>query len=693
MAINFPDSPSVNDTHTVGNRTWKWDGTVWNLVLTTAAYTSLVDADGDTKIQVEESPDEDVIRIDVAGTEYVTIDNTGLVYVAQNAEIDGTLTANHIHGNLAGALYLHVKNTSGSTIAAGSPVYATGSVGASGATEIAASDASSASTMPALGIVQTELAPNDTGHATILGVIGGLDTSLYALNDSIYVAPGGGLTKNRPTSPSDLVQKIARVVRVDASTGELLVLGAGRTNDVPNEISIPGDLTVDTTALHVDSTNNLVGIGTNTPSAQLTVQASSTGSDDGTVEFHKWLGTASSPSESEDWPVPVLALRSWDNFNFMNMLSFGYPEDAVYQTGGNVWSFRLNGISGATASSSSTNLQMVGPGTFDIDSDVDIADTLQVGGNYVSPYTGRKNYIFNGAMQVAQRGTSVSTAGGYTLDRWRIEPVNENYTAGITGNIQQVTDSGYAMSVRSAGTAPGFYMIEQRFEGRDVAHLAGRTVTFSFKVKRVSTTITQGTIRVNHDDDLTGSLRDEATIATVESNVSTISTSAYEQYSTSYTFPSTVSTGGYYRIGIYFHGMAAAPANGEMFRIKDVQLEEGNVRTPMEYRSYSEELALCQRYFQQSPRLLLPTTSGGFSNSYAGTITFATTMRTTPTMTIYNSYNYGGTVGKFNYYVNGTGYAQTPAFEALSEYGFQNVYYGYASYSLMVGSWKADAEL
>lgn len=29
MAINFPDSPSVNDTYTVGDRTWTWNGTVW----------------------------------------------------------------------------------------------------------------------------------------------------------------------------------------------------------------------------------------------------------------------------------------------------------------------------------------------------------------------------------------------------------------------------------------------------------------------------------------------------------------------------------------------------------------------------------------------------------------------------------------------------------------------------------------
>jgi hypothetical protein len=30
-ALNFPDSPAVNDTYTSGSRTWTWDGTTWNL--------------------------------------------------------------------------------------------------------------------------------------------------------------------------------------------------------------------------------------------------------------------------------------------------------------------------------------------------------------------------------------------------------------------------------------------------------------------------------------------------------------------------------------------------------------------------------------------------------------------------------------------------------------------------------------
>ena len=44
----------------------------------TNSATLLVDADSDTKIQVEESTDEDVVRVDVAGTEVLTLTNSAM---------------------------------------------------------------------------------------------------------------------------------------------------------------------------------------------------------------------------------------------------------------------------------------------------------------------------------------------------------------------------------------------------------------------------------------------------------------------------------------------------------------------------------------------------------------------------------------------------------------------------------------
>ncbi len=43
MALNFPDSPTVNDTFTAGDRTWIWTGSVWNLVSSLGTLDGLSD--------------------------------------------------------------------------------------------------------------------------------------------------------------------------------------------------------------------------------------------------------------------------------------------------------------------------------------------------------------------------------------------------------------------------------------------------------------------------------------------------------------------------------------------------------------------------------------------------------------------------------------------------------------------------
>lgn len=43
-AMNFPTNPNVGDTHTVGPRTWRWDGTVWAVVASSVDAVSQVNA-------------------------------------------------------------------------------------------------------------------------------------------------------------------------------------------------------------------------------------------------------------------------------------------------------------------------------------------------------------------------------------------------------------------------------------------------------------------------------------------------------------------------------------------------------------------------------------------------------------------------------------------------------------------------
>ena len=39
MAINFPSSPNVNDTHTHSGKEWTWNGTSWVLSTSGGGYT------------------------------------------------------------------------------------------------------------------------------------------------------------------------------------------------------------------------------------------------------------------------------------------------------------------------------------------------------------------------------------------------------------------------------------------------------------------------------------------------------------------------------------------------------------------------------------------------------------------------------------------------------------------------------
>ena len=135
----------------------------------------------------------------------------------------GLATLPHIHGALAGPVYIHCRNGSGGTLAKGTPVYITGNVGDTATVIVAAADAADLSKMPAIGVLDAAIADNADGHVVISGEITQMDTNGYAINSPLYVAEGGGYTTTPPTNK----QPVGRVTRGNSNTGALVVMGPG----------------------------------------------------------------------------------------------------------------------------------------------------------------------------------------------------------------------------------------------------------------------------------------------------------------------------------------------------------------------------------------------------------------------------------------------------------------------------------
>ena len=164
---------------------------------------------------------------------------------------------------------IECKNTSGVTISKGTPVYQTGTVGATDVIEIDAADASDEDKMAAIGLLQTDLVNNAFGKVVITGELLNITTSPIdgvtpVTGDTIYVKSGGGLTLTKPTGVN-FIQNIGLVGKVSGgNSGSITVSSIMRSNDVP-------------TPLYIDHTNQRLGIGTTTPGAKLDISSTGTG--------------------------------------------------------------------------------------------------------------------------------------------------------------------------------------------------------------------------------------------------------------------------------------------------------------------------------------------------------------------------------------------------------------------------------
>ena len=279
-----------------------------------------------------------------------------------------------------------------------------------------------------------------------------------------------------------------------------------------------------------------------------------------------------------------------------------------------------------------------------------------------------RNLVINGAMNVAQRGTSFTGIGGsagtYSCDRWR-----HGFTA-TTARVTLSQDSnapnGFAKSLKVAVTTAEASLnatsgcgISQPIEGQNLQQLAKGTadakqVTVSFWVKTNKT----GTYQFEFQDadnsrnqvlSYTVNSADTWEYKTVTFDADTTgafdndnNASAYLQWflfgGTNYTSGTVQSTwGSRSNANLMSPSMPnLADSTSNYWQITGVQLEVGSVATPFENRSYGQEFALCQRYYEKTDRVCYIGILWGLANTTGavrGNISFNTSKRASPTVT------------------------------------------------------------
>ena len=222
---------------------------------------------------------------DGTANQVITTDGAGqLSFVDQS-----TITA----GN-AEHIVIYAKNTSGSQIDKGTPVYITGTVGATDTVQIAPADAGNASHMPAVGLLDDTLINNAFGYVITGGFMDNITTdpidgATPSSNDTVYVKVGGGLTLTKPTGPTGLIQNVAKVGKVSGgNSGSLIVSSILRTNDVPNlptgKIWVGDGNTTVSDVVYLDEANGRMGIGNTSPSYKLDVSGAGRFTDELRIE-------------------------------------------------------------------------------------------------------------------------------------------------------------------------------------------------------------------------------------------------------------------------------------------------------------------------------------------------------------------------------------------------------------------------
>jgi hypothetical protein len=317
------------------------------------------------------------------------------------------------------------------------------------------------------------------------------------------------------------------------------------------------------------------------------------------------------------------------------------------------------------------------------------ASTIYKGSNF-------RNLIINGAMQVAQRGTSftgVTGAGTYAADRFLMN-ISSFATWTVTNENDAPTGSGFRKSakylVTTAEASPAgadYAAVLQKIEGQNLQQIrkgtsSAQPLMLSFWVKSNVT----GTYSIMfYDND---NARFTSFTYTVSASATWEKKTILIPADTTGAFDNDIidSLQVYFNLGsgsTYTGGSAqtswsagtafgsqwmpsqtnVAASTNNYWQITGVQLEVGSVATDYEFKPFDIELRQCQRYYcktfnygtipndnQGGGGAIMGKGTGGSTDEPMANFRFPVAMRAAPTITLYNIGS--GTAGQWS---NGAG--------------------------------------
>jgi len=282
-----------------------------------------------------------------------------------------------------------------------------------------------------------------------------------------------------------------------------------------------------------------------------------------------------------------------------------------------------------------------------------------------------RNLVINGGMAVNQRGSSSGSSGFKTVDRWAMWAGGANAALTQTQHDLTSSDTGpwekgfrrsyHILNAGQSGPDAGDYILLQYLiEAQDIANSgwdytsASSYITLSYWVK---SSVAQNfypyirsvdgtgqnytwadTLSANTWTKITKKIPGNSNLTFNNDNGNGFMIQFVPFFGTDFTGTVTQNQWAAYNSSARTPDSTSTwwTTSNATFEITGIQLEVGDVATDFEHRSYGDELARCQRYYQSFPK-----GSGGYGaiyNGYTNTSTrvqgaflFPVEMRTTPT--------------------------------------------------------------